>query len=236
MSVARQILFDVIQREGPTIFANAVKRRMHAATALPRKTVEGFSLVSELIRQGRRHGVRKTFTPYFEKAKELPGVVKQQVVGVADEYRALPNWRRKTEFVLTKAVESGTLVAGAYLGFATPNFDAKFFRRKNPLSYVTLHQAPILLVEITIEWMRTVLEKAREHPLAKGESLEEIEGAEKILERLSVGVAAGLSVQKAQRAALGKRFTKKRVVGVSLTDRGYALIEYLFTNLARKKD
>ncbi len=76
----------------------------------------------------------------------------------------LTDFQRRAEMALQTALSSATYLSGLFLGFQLPALDVKFLRKGDSESSITLHEAPLFSLEITLEWVTTLLQKALAHP------------------------------------------------------------------------
>lgn len=246
---AGDLLIEVIQREGLGTLGELLRKRAKGARDLP-QTVQSFAgvafkkltgLYSEIREEGlskaskRRAEVTLQQTQAsLKKAKQLPATVKGSLVKAKESYQALSGPRERTEYLLSMGLYAASYLGGVYLGYQLPVRDLKLAKRSHPKSLITLYSAPLFTVELAVEWTKTMVQRALEHPQANDDDKKVLKAAERIFLNLSGGLAAGVAAGEVQTRIIPIARRKKAPLEISLHDDAYRAVEDLFTSIAER--
>jgi len=143
----------------------------------------------------------------------------------------LPNFRppaKKTEWL--------PFLAGFLLALPLPKRDVTFTRHGKPQDAITLHFASLLTLEVGMEWVRRLLQKAALTPGLTPNQMRVFQRAERFLDMISSGIAPGIAAGDRGRALITKILRRSGAhLHIPLHDSVYRVIERWFSDLSRKR-
>jgi hypothetical protein len=236
-----EILLEIVQREGLPLFAEILRRKASIAqkegqvpTNLRAMASGAILHVRKLYGNIRQEGLKSSSTRLshalgqkgqdLRRASRIPISLRNSLAAVRSYYDSLPSARERGQFALKATLYSASFLTGLVVGLPLPNVDLSLFRRGRPGNSVTLHSAPRLYVDTSLEWTKAILERASLNHELTEEDRQAVQTVEAMLSQIAQGVALGAS------AGIGR--VSGPTMEMPLEAQEFALLEALFTSLA----
>jgi hypothetical protein len=244
------LVSQIIQREGATLFSEILKEKALQPPQPPVSPGPRFSSraamgeVSKWWSDIRRNGLvpasRSHLAEAVEKGrrslqagKELAVSLKRSLWDARGYYQSLPSPSERTEFLVLLALCSASYFGGLCVGSQVPRFDVRLFPVGRQADAITVHAAPLLSLEVSLAWMKAVLNRALVYPEIGDTDRRRLIGMIQLCTKLAVGIEAGVAVRsRVSRAVPFLRGRKPRVRSIPMDAQSYQVADALLSALS----
>jgi hypothetical protein len=247
------VLAQVISREGPALLSEILKDRAQKtpqaedvsppprASRPARKTLRD---VSEWLKQVRSHGVGPVSRHGLEEVlaatkrnlatgRELARVWRSRVRDTQGRFQSLGTPFERTEFVVLLALQSASYLGGLAVGAQVPKIDVRLFPVGRRSDAITVHSAPQLSLEVSLEWVRAILKRTLHAADIGDADRRRIDGMIQLCAQLSEGIEKGLAArEKVARVLPFLRRRSTRVRSIPMDAQSYQVADAILSALS----
>jgi hypothetical protein len=243
-----KVLSETARHEGQILFTELVGKKTRKWRHLPQVTPSFKQNMKEALEKAReelsKDGVfrftQKQLTNRIEQTKkrleELPKALKAEGDQWLVYYENLPTLSDKAEFVGFLILYIGGYVGGTYLGYQLPNQNIRIVLKSDESKSFTLHSAPLLTLELALEWCIAILDRTLEQPqILDPKEQRRLTEAKQILLNFLHGLSQGASAKLVTGRKLSpRRWNMTWRLPVELA--AFEMVRNLFKNLVDEKN
>lgn len=248
------LVSQVIQREGAVLFSQIVKehalRAPRPAEEVPAEAPPRFSSkkavgeVSKWLSDVRESGLVPASRGRLQEAlgfarrnletgSALASNWSARLRDIRTLYRDLTSSTERTEFVLLLALSSASFFGGVAVGSQVPRLDVRLFPVGRRADAITVHSAPLLSLEISLQWVKAVLGRVALSPDLPSTERRRLNAMIRLCDRLSTGIETGVAARERVKKAipfLRRRMAKVR--SIPLDAQSYQMADALLAALS----
>jgi hypothetical protein len=251
------LVSQIIQREGAALFSEILKEKalkQSPVSPAPQSNGPRFSSrramgeVSKWWSDIRSNGLVPVSRTRLEEAlekgrrslqagKNLAVHLKRSLWDAKGYYQSLPSPSERTEFLVLLALCSASYFGGLCVGSQVPRFDVRLFPIGRRADAITVHSAPLLSLEVSLAWMKAVLNRALVYPEIGDTDRRRLIGMIQLCTKLSVGIEAGVAARsKVVQAVPFLRRRQTRIRSIPMDAQSYQVADALLSALSGLKD